>query len=90
MNGELFSARKEIKYVMPLRKAIAIKEQLDRLLPRDCYCADGAYSVRSLYFDSVNGIGFAQKLSGVADRKKVRLRVLTQMFLCVSWRSNKK
>ena len=75
MSKELYSLRKEIKYVIPLGKALAIKEQLDRLLPRDNYCAEGAYSVRSLYFDSVNNIDFTEKLSGVADRKKVRLRI---------------
>ena len=75
MSKELYSLRKEIKYVIPLGKALAIKEQLDRLLPRDSYCAGGAYSVRSLYFDSVNNIDFTEKLSGVADRKKVRLRI---------------
>lgn len=75
MSKELYSLRKEIKYVIPLGKAFAIKEQLDRLLPKDSYCAGGAYSVRSLYFDSVNNIDFTEKLSGVADRRKVRLRI---------------
>lgn len=75
MGTELYSRRKEIKYVVPLGKALAIREQLDRLLPRDEHCVDGPYLVRSLYFDSVNQIDFAEKLAGVKDRKKVRLRV---------------
>lgn len=74
-SGELFSHRKEIKYVVPLSKALAIKDHLNKLLPLDSYCADGAYSVRSLYFDSANNIDFIEKLSGVMDRKKVRLRI---------------
>lgn len=75
MGGELYSQRKEIKYVVPLGKAFAIREQLDRLLQRDEHCLDGSYLVRSLYFDSVNQIDFSEKLAGVLDRKKVRLRI---------------
>lgn len=74
MEKELCALRKEIKYVVPFGKALAIRDQLDRLLPRDSHCTDGPYLVRSLYFDSVNNIDFAQKLAGVMDRKKVRLR----------------
>ncbi len=75
MGGELYSQRKEIKYIVPLGKALAIREQLDRLLQRDEHCADGPYLVRSLYFDSANQIDFAEKLAGVINRKKVRLRI---------------
>lgn len=75
MGTELYSRRKEIKYVVPLGKALAIREQLDGLLPRDEHCVDGPYLVRSLYFDSVNQIDFGEKLAGVMDRKKVRLRL---------------
>lgn len=75
MEKELYSLRKEIKYVVPLGKALAIRDWLDKLLQRDSHCVDGPYSVRSLYFDSVNNIDFAEKLAGVIDRKKVRLRI---------------
>ena len=75
MGGELYSQRKEIKYIVPLGRALAIGEQLDRLLQRDEHCADGPYLVRSLYFDSANQIDFAEKLAGVINRKKVRLRI---------------
>ena len=75
MGGELYSQRKEIKYIVPLGKALAIREQLDRLLQIDEHCADGPYLVRSLYFDSANQIDFAEKLAGVINRKKVRLRI---------------
>ena len=75
MGGELYSQRKEIKYIVPLGKALAIREQLDRLLQRDEHCADGPYLVRSLYFDSANQIDFAEKLAGVINRKKVRMRI---------------
>lgn len=75
MIKEFNSLRKEIKYVIPLDKALVIKEQMDRLLERDSYCTEGTYLVSSLYFDSVNNIDFSEKLSGVINRKKVRLRI---------------
>lgn len=74
-NSEIVSLRKEIKYIVPLEKAIILKTQLDKLLPRDDYCLDGAYSVRSLYFESINNIDFAEKLAGADIRKKIRVRI---------------
>ena len=75
MGRELYSQRKESKYIVPLDKALAVGEQLVRLLQKDEYCMDGPYLVRRLYFDSVNQIDFAEKLAGVMERKKVRLRI---------------
>lgn len=75
MSDEFLACRREIKYVVPLGKALRIKECLDGLLPRDGHCAGGPYSVRSLYFESVNNMDFADKLSGVGVRKKVRARI---------------
>lgn len=72
---ELVSLRKEIKYIVPLEKAIIIKSHLDNLLPRDDFCSDGAYSVRSLYFESINNVDFSEKLAGVDTRKKIRARI---------------
>lgn len=78
MDREFYSLRKEIKYVIPYGKALAIKEQMEKLMERDDYCREGAYLVSSLYFDSVNNIDFSEKLSGVKDRKKVRLRIYNE------------
>lgn len=75
MQDALFTLRKEIKYVIPLYKALLIRNCLDNLLIRDGHGVNGVYSVRSLYFDSVNNIDFAQKLAGISNRKKVRARI---------------
>lgn len=75
MNEELLSLRKEIKYIVPMEKAILLKNCLDRLLVRDTNCLNGAYSVRSLYFESINNIDFSEKLAGTSHRKKIRLRI---------------
>lgn len=73
--NELTSFRKEIKYVIPLEMALSVKSRLDNILSRDAYCAEGFYSVRSLYFDSVNNIDFSEKVAGIDVRKKIRLRI---------------
>ena len=75
MTKEIVSLRKEIKYTIPLEKALMVKQRLDGLMARDSHCADGFYMVRSVYFESVHDTDFAQKLSGVSVRKKVRLRI---------------
>ena len=74
MNGEKFPYRKEIKYKISLQKALLIEKRLADLLVRDAYCGDDCYSVQSFYFDSVNNIDFAEKLAGIHDRKKIRIR----------------
>lgn len=75
INEELFTLRKEIKYVIPTEKAIAIRSRLDKILPKDEHCTSGFYSVRSLYFESVNDTDFSEKVDGIDIRKKVRLRI---------------
>lgn len=75
MGRELYTRRKEIKYIVPLGRALEIRDQLDRLLQRDEHCTKGPYLVRSLYFDSVGQTDFSEKLAGVMDRKKIRLRI---------------
>lgn len=72
---ELFTLRKEIKYVLPYRQAISAQNRLDKLLPRDEHCIGHAYSVRSLYFESINNTDFSDKVAGVEIRKKIRLRI---------------
>lgn len=72
---ELFTLRKEIKYIIPLEKTIDIKSHLNNVLQKDIYCAENPYSVRSLYFESINDTDFSEKISGIDIRKKVRLRI---------------
>lgn len=75
MKEELYSFRKEIKYIIPKTKAVMIKNRLNSFLPLDDYSGNRGYSVRSLYFESVNNIDFSEKLAGKSHRKKIRLRI---------------
>lgn len=73
--GDYVSLRNEIKYVVPLEKAIAVNHRLESLLQKDAYSRDGYYSVRSVYFESVNNIDFNDKIAGIDSRKKLRIRI---------------
>lgn len=78
MNSDYSLLRKEIKYIISLQKVMSIKNSLDNLLPKDRYNENGIYTVKSLYFDSVNNIDFSEKLAGAEIRKKVRLRTYNE------------
>ena len=75
MNKELNVYRREIKYVIPLSKAYVIKNCLDTTLNRDSHYNGKPYKIRSLYFDSINNKNFNEKMAGVENRRKYRLRI---------------
>ncbi len=75
MNKEFSAFRSEIKYVVPIEKAVYINERLAGMMQRDNYCMNGAYSVRSVYFEAADDGDFFDKLAGVNIRKKIRLRI---------------
>ncbi len=55
---------------------LAAKARLEHILPRDPNAGEsGEYFIRSLYFDDVEKTAYLEKLSGVAERKKYRLRI---------------
>lgn len=68
-------SRQEIKYVMKLSECVRLQSELEKVLFPDKYSEEGYYMVRSLYFDSVNGVDYAEKYDGVENRKKIRLRI---------------
>ncbi len=75
--------RREIKYVVPMQTIYAMKQRLDCLLEKDSHCMNGAYTIRSLYFDTIDNIDFWGKIAGLEQRKKIRLRIYDQdVSLC--------
>lgn len=71
--------RQEVKFLISHADSIALQEELGMLLDADCYSKGGYYTVRSLYFDSINAIDFMQKLNGEEIRKKLRIRIYDVM-----------
>ncbi len=73
MSEQIF--RHEYKYVISNRSAALLRHQMDALLARDRHAgADGRYHVRSIYFDDDSLTSFHEKLNGVKERAKYRLR----------------
>lgn len=65
--------RHENKYRIDKNSMYNIRDKLSSLLNVDRNM-DG-YTVRSLYFDSVNDVDYYDKLAGACNRKKIRLRL---------------
>ena len=67
--------RHEIKYSISVYQAELLKRRLPALLRRDPNAlADGSYFIRSLYFDDLDFTAYNEKLAGVKERTKYRIR----------------
>jgi len=67
--------RHELKFIMTPANALLLKRLLDQLMEIDPNGDDlGRYMVRSLYFDTLGGSAFFDKIDGVEYRKKYRIR----------------
>ena len=72
MNG----FRHEIKLLLAYPDYLALRAKLSALLPLDPNTGErGEYFIRSLYFDDAARTSYIEKLAGVADRKKYRVRI---------------
>lgn len=75
MAADLQVRRYEEKYLLAPYQARQLAGLLDAVLTRDRYSAGGAYFIRSLYFDTPSDSDYQDKLLGVSERKKLRLRL---------------
>lgn len=67
--------RTELKFILSAPSARILRSRLSAVLPYDAFaCADGQYHIRSLYFDDGIHSSYFDKLAGVSERKKIRLR----------------
>ncbi len=68
--------RHEIKLLLTKAEYLSVRSRLAPIMERDSYALEGGdYFIRSLYFDDSRKSSYWEKLSGVADRKKYRLRI---------------
>lgn len=68
-------SRHEIKYSISLYTARLLMYRLPGLLRRDSHAGpDGGYFIRSIYFDDPDFTAYHEKLTGVKERTKYRLR----------------
>ena len=67
--------RHEYKYLISAVSAELLKRRLPGVMTRDSHAGPtGQYTIRSLYFDDGNYSAYKEKLSGVSDRVKYRIR----------------
>lgn len=67
--------RHEEKFLLNPGEAALLRGLLDGVLHRDRFSAAGAYYIRSLYFDTPFDNDYADKVLGISERRKVRLRI---------------
>lgn len=67
--------RREEKYLLKLREALQCAARFEKVLAADDYSRNGAYRIRSLYFDTVDDRDFHDKLTEQNCRQKIRLRI---------------
>ena len=67
--------RHEIKHYITQADAVAIRKNLSAVASVDPHAAaEGCYRIRSLYFDDLNNTALWEKLDGVNERRKFRIR----------------
>ena len=68
--------RHELKYLINPAELMALQRRIENVAELDKHCKGGApYHIRSLYFDDMNDSAFYDKLDGVKDRDKYRIRI---------------
>ena len=73
--------RNEIKHWITPGDAAAIRTNLKAVASIDKHAAkDGFYRIRSLYFDDLNNTALWEKLDGVNERRKFRIRYYNDDF----------
>lgn len=66
--------RREKKYLITIDEYYRIKNKLQKIIKIDENTKDNGYTVRSLYFDTIDDSDFENKEDGVELRRKIRLR----------------
>ena len=67
--------RFELKYIVTATQAEAVKEDLLAHMDPDSHgCADGSYSISSVYYDTADLAFMRAKVEGIKFRRKLRVR----------------
>ena len=68
--------RHELKFYINEMQYHLLRNALDRVLDRDPNGDENnEYHIRSLYFDTINDDALEEKIAGVGNRKKYRIRI---------------
>lgn len=66
--------RNEWKYLISEWEAFSLRQRLEPFMAHDSHAKDGVYMIRSLYFDDMWDSSYNEKLMGIEDRCKWRIR----------------
>lgn len=66
--------RHEWKHEINVADMITLRSRLRAVTQTDSHAIDGTYEIRSLYFDNLSDKALREKLDGVNNREKFRLR----------------
>ena len=70
------NVRHELKYFISKRQYLVLSDMLSKVLwPDEHADENNEYHIRSLYFDTVFDQALTEKIAGVADRNKYRIRI---------------
>lgn len=76
MSREEFPVRHELKYFINPAELQVLRERLRPAMRLDAHCRNGRpYLVRSLYFDDAYDQAYFDKVAGVQNRDKYRIRI---------------
>ncbi|MBQ0070773.1 MAG: polyphosphate polymerase domain-containing protein [Spirochaetales bacterium] len=68
--------RHEYKHILNAGDAILLRARLSAVMEKDPHVGeDGFYTIRSLYFDTPSDKALREKVSGVSEREKFRIRI---------------
>lgn len=73
MTGTVSGFRNEIKYLINYKTYLLLRERLKNILQNDPHSKE--YNIRSLYFDDINESAFNDRLDGIRNREKYRIRI---------------
>ena len=66
--------RHEWKHEINISDLIQLRHRLQTVMETDSHAVDGKYEIRSLYFDTPGDKALREKMDGVNQREKFRLR----------------
>lgn len=71
----VFVNRNELKFFLSKVDYAFLRRVFRGSMRPDFYSQKGSYYIRSLYFDTIENRAFTEKMDGLANRKKYRLRI---------------
>ena len=67
--------REEKKFLLPISEMHRLSGKLEQVMMQDAHNGVNGYTIRSMYFDSIDERDFREKIDGIELRRKIRLRI---------------